>query len=509
MKSITKQDKTIFLITFLAGILVHGYALVNKITNHDDMPNLIGCGDGLAFGRWMWKVWADLQIMNTPFLYGIFNIVLMTLCAVILVRLYSIKKIWVGALIGCIWISFPANISLFFYNQLIPIYSIGIFLSVLAIYVYISQNSVKKYVISIVCIMVSMGCYQAYLSVTVVGIVLYLLLKFYRTKMHWKAIMQDCSSALFTLVAGIISYFAITKVICNYYNVVLSEYQDMDNIGGNFLQKLPDMVSLAYSTFFTFHSGIQNTFFAKVQDIVLPVTFFIFGAILIYKHIRKNNRFEALCSFIIIALYPAICNLTYFYGSDFVYSLMQYSNAFLHIAVLCLLDELVEFTFKPQKYVKIVTMFIGIVATMGFAQNLMLANREYYAQQRAQIIAFDYLSGVVSRIQSTTGYKQGMPIALIGYCSDQNIKALDATSKRANLGSTTTVENFVNSIIYHDWLRPGTLQNWVGFADTVLSAEQSRIMLNDPRVSQMPNYPSEGSVQVVDDIMVVHFSSFF
>ena len=510
MRSINKQDKIVFFSTLFAGFLTHGYALANKITNHDDMTSLIGCGDGLAFGRWMWKVWADLQIMNTPFLYGVFNLVLMSLCVVMLIRIFSIKKMWISVLIGCIWISFPANTTLFFYNMLIPIYSIGIFLSVLTIYVYVSGKSVKKkYLIGIVCITVSMGCYQAYFAITVVGIVLYLLLKFYRTNMHWKKLLQETFSALLLLVIGLTAYFVTTKIICNYYNVSMATYQGMDSIGNGYFEKLPSMISSAYGTFFTFHSGIQSTFFAKVQDIIFPIMFIVFGLIIICKHIKQNNKLAALFSFLIVVIYPAICNLTYFYGADFVYTLMQYSNAFFHIAVLVFLDEFMENPIEFCKYGKTLTALVGVAATIGFFQNVMLADKEYYSQQRAQTVAFNYLNNVVSRIQSTDGYEQGMQVALVGYCEDQNIKAIDMALDRTNLGGITSAESFINSVIYYDWLRPGTLQNWIGFADPVLSTEQSRSLLNDPRIAQMPNYPTEGSVQVIDGIMVIHFSSSF
>lgn len=92
-------------------------------------------------------------------------------------------------------------------------------------------------------------------------------------------------------------------------------------IGDGFLEKLPDMLSSAYGTLFTFHPGISNTLLAKLQDIFIPVVFFVGGLVIVVKQIQRKNgshyKFDNNSG------YPAICNLTYFYGSEFVHVVMQ------------------------------------------------------------------------------------------------------------------------------------------------------------------------------------------
>lgn len=509
MKKISYNDKTTFISTFIIGFLTHGYAIVNKITNHDDMATLIGCSDGIALGRWMWKLWASLDTIINPFVYGLINLILMSVCAVLLIHIFNIKKLWISILMGGIWISFPANASMFFYTQFIPIYSIGVFLSVLAIYFFSSQSGYKKYLLSIICIILSTGCYQAYFAITVAGLTLLLLLKIYRKDLTYKMLIFDVFSTGIVLLVGLIGYFTVTKILCSYYNISLVSYQGMDSIGVGYIDKLPQMLSSAYTTFFEFHSGLQNVTLARIQDMVLPVVFFICAIAILRKQIRQKNILASIISIIIIVLYPAICNLTYFYGSEFVYSLMQYSNAFLHIAVLVFLDEFLPLITDSTKYLRVTISLIGVVISLGIVQNVMLANHEYYAQYRTQIFSFEYLGDVVTRIRSTDGYSPEMPVSLIGYCQDASIKGMDAALKRTNLGGITTADNFINSAIYQDWLRPGLFNYWLGFSGTFLSKEQSMELLKDPRVSQMPDYPADGSVQVVDGIVVVHFSSLF
>lgn len=509
MKKISYQDKLVFITTFIIGFLTHGFAIVNKITNHDDMATLIGCGNGIALGRWMWKLWASLNTIINPFVYGLINLLLMSICAVLLIRIFDVKKRWIAVLIGGVWISFPANTSMFFYTQLIPIYTIGIFFSVLAVYIFASQSGWKKYLLSIICIILGTACYQAYFAITFAGLTLLLLLRICGGNLSQKDIIFQVLYTGSVLLIGILGYFAATKIICNYYNIPLVSYQGMDSIGVGYMDKLPQMLSNAYAAFFGFHSGLQDVVLAKIQDAILPLVFFAGGIVLLWKQVRARNILAVIIGVIIIALYPAVCNLTYLYGSDFVYSLMQYSNAFLHIAVLVFLDEFLPLITDSTKYLRVTVSLIGVVISLGIVQNVMLANHEYYAQYRTQIFSFEYLGDVVTRIRSTDGYSPEMPVSLIGYCQDASIKGMDAALKRTNLGGITTADNFINSAIYQDWLRPGLFNYWLGFSGTFLSKEQSMELLKDPRVSQMPDYPADGSVQVVDGIVVVHFSSLF
>lgn len=509
MKKISYQDKLVFITTFIIGFLTHGFAIVNKITNHDDMATLIGCGNGIALGRWMWKLWASLNTIINPFVYGLINLLLMSICAVLLIRIFDVKKRWIAVLIGGVWISFPANTSMFFYTQFIPIYTIGIFFSVLAVYIFASQSGWKKYLLSIICIILGTACYQAYFAITFAGLTLLLLLRICGGNLSQKDIIFQVLYTGSVLLIGILGYFAATKIICNYYNIPLVSYQGMDSIGVGYMDKLPQMLSNAYAAFFGFHSGLQDVVLAKIQDAILPLVFFAGGIVLLWKQVRARNILAVIIGVIIIALYPAVCNLTYLYGADFVYSLMQYSNVFLHIAALVFLDEIIPGVNNKKKYVHVTISLIGVVISLGIVQNFSLANHEYYAQYRTQIFSFEYLSGVVARIRSTEGYSPEMPVSLIGYCQDASIKEIDEVLERTNLGGITTADNFISSAIYQDWLRPGLFNYWLGFSGTFLSKEQSMELLKDPRVNQMPDYPADGSVQVVDGIVVVHFSSLF
>lgn len=509
MKNISKNEKCIFLSTFLIGLITHGYILTNKITNHDDIASLALNADGFVYGRWMWKIWTDFGILSNPFFNGMINIVLMSLCAVLITRTFAIKKLFIAIFIGGIWVSFPANTSIFFFTHLLPIYTIGIFCSVLALYFYATMRGVKRYMLSIGFIILSLGCYQAYFAITVAGIVLYLLVSFYRTNADFKIMLKEIWLALLVLGAGLLLYFGVTRVILSYYNISLTTYQGMGNIGDGFLTKFPDMISSAYRTMFTFHSDLQNTILAKLQDIVVPVAFFVCGFAMIFKQIQRRNKLGAIISLILIVIYPAVCNLTYFYGSEFVHTVMQYSNAFSHVAVLVMVDELATSMEGAIRFNKAVMPIFSLLIGIGILQNVLLANREYYAQHRTQMVVFEYLSNVVVRVQSTDGYVQGMPVAFVGYCSDPGIKAIDAGLQRSLLSGIDSAELFINNMIYSDWSRQGTFQFWLGFADQILPVDQSRNLLNDPRVSQMPNYPSDGSVEIIDGVVVVHFSSVF
>lgn len=166
---ISLQQKITFISTLIIGCIAHLFAVTNVLHNYDDIrctPG--GAGAGVTSGRWMiglingvWnKYWG---VYNLTFFNGIVVLVLISVSACIVVRIFEVRKIVNCILIGGVLITFPSITSMLFFTFTAPYYGLAIFLSVLVVAVYKKKYGV---IVSAACIAYSMGIYQAYLAVS-------------------------------------------------------------------------------------------------------------------------------------------------------------------------------------------------------------------------------------------------------------------------------------------------------------------------------------------------------
>lgn len=57
--------------------------------------------------------------------------------------------------------------------------------------------------------------------------------------------------------------------------------------------------------------------------------------------------------------------------------------------------------------------------------------------------------------------------------------------------------------LYFEWERGTFLARYIGFSQNILSGEQYLAIANDPRVVEMPIYPKQGAIAVIDNVIVV------
>ena len=123
---ISLQQKITFISTLIIGCIAHLFAVTNVLHNYDDIrctPG--GAGAGVTSGRWMiglingvWnKYWG---VYNLTFFNGIVVLVLISVSACIVVRIFEVRKIVNCILIGGVLITFPSITSMLFFTFTAP-----------------------------------------------------------------------------------------------------------------------------------------------------------------------------------------------------------------------------------------------------------------------------------------------------------------------------------------------------------------------------------------------------
>jgi len=110
---------------------------------------------------------------------------------------------------------------------------------------------------------------------------------------------------------------------------------------------------------------------------------------------------------------------------------------------------------------------------------------------------------IVARIENSGLYTPERKVAFVGEPSLGNYPQ----AKDGHLGSLGSDEGFGGpseySFIYDDRHFKDYIRWYVGVDYPLLDAEALKQLESDPRVQEMPSYPENGSIDLIDDVIVV------
>ena len=172
-RTITVQREWItgFLATWILGLLAHAYRFFNFLPTWDSMFNFKGTGATFYSGRCFLGFFSGLSSeYDMPWVNGALSLFYISIVVVLLIDMFQVKSRLACILVAGLIVSFPTTTSTFAYMFTADGYMAAFLLSVLGVYLtYKIKHGIWA---GIVCIGLSMGTYQAYISVTLVVIMM-------------------------------------------------------------------------------------------------------------------------------------------------------------------------------------------------------------------------------------------------------------------------------------------------------------------------------------------------
>lgn len=110
-----------FLVTFLIGILAHGFMFANDFANRDNIRSFWQVNSTWTSGRWLLGILQKVitflfgSVVSLPWLIGCLACMWLALAACLLVEAFKVKSRVYQTLIGAFLITFPSVISTFTY----------------------------------------------------------------------------------------------------------------------------------------------------------------------------------------------------------------------------------------------------------------------------------------------------------------------------------------------------------------------------------------------------------
>lgn len=501
--------RPLFLSVFCAGLLAHGFTITNILHNYDNITLTSGgYGAGLKLGRWfleilgngIGKIWGTYPL---PLFNGCLSIALIAVSACILVSVLEIRSRHFKALAGMLLVVFPTIGCTMFYMYTTPYYAFAILLATSG--VYFAEKFKHGVIPAAVCFALSLGIYQAYLPFAAALFLLSLLRKgFSGRDISGAELFVQALRYLISLIVGFLFYFVTLRMFLAFYHVTLSSYQGVNQMGLN-LEELPEILKKVYDCFFTLsvetQYGVNLTFFIKKSFLFAQV---LSGLLFLWLLCRgKQPAVVKILNTIFILFFPLSVNgIILMCYHSYIYTIMVYGMVSVFFLPVVLLEAAAEqYPVHPLRgMTKIFSFILAFVLSLTVLDYTWQTNGNYLTMYYVNRQTENYFVNLIGMIKSAEGYRQDLPLAFIGEkFSDLTFdQHTIAGAEIFDYGGKSKSSDMINN--YSRWCWPIF---YVGYEQPFVSSEELNRLLGNESVRNMPCYPNDGSIQVIDDVIVV------
>lgn len=500
------NNRVPFLSALITGFLAHGFAFANKLVGYDEVGSLFDKGTTASSGRWGLDLLSFIfPDFSMPWIYGILSVVLLSVAACVIVRIFRIRSKVLQALVAGSILAFPSLTATVIYLYTLSSYAVSFLLAVLAVWL-LQRKSWKAWLTALVLMVFSLGIYQAYISIPASLLVLVLIQELLLDGSFWPVVKKGLFFLAF-LILSLLGYLAVTQIFNILSGVELNSYA---NARISFsLSYLPTGIYEAYVAFYRFFSigmwGLLPNPWSQIVHVVCIAAV----AVLLFLWLlqKKRTGLQLALLGVLIAILPLAINCMYLFVTA------DPSLCAIHTLVLYGFITVYVFAAVVADVCDLPALFAGRKGIFnGCAQNVLLlgmllslviniytANSLYLSLHLRYENAYAFYTSLLSDMRQQPGYNSDTRLALIGDYEE-------ASFFEDELGH-------LFRIMGADGFQPDSHSNWfflyyyLGLRVPFAEEEECVRIASSEEFAQMPVYPYHGSIRMLGDILVVKFSN--
>lgn len=504
-EKITKEEKIAIITTLIFG-LINNY---NFISTKGIAPDSLAIDIfhkankwEISLGRW------GISFLDTirggfvdRFIIILLCMFFLALSSMFIVKTFKIKNkmsiLILSAIIGVA----PQFTETYMFIYCADSYCFAMLLSVLAVY-FLNKSSENRiyYLFAFLCVIFSSALYQAYLGV-LISLALILSIKNLFNNEDIKSEILKLIKNIVAIFIGIVSYYLITKILLKINGLELVSYKGANGVGIELIKALPKSIVQCYKDFFNFFFGnniIYNSAWKRIYiNSILFIVSFI-STICIFTRNKLDKKFiRILIMTGIIALLPICMNIMDIIAPTTHINLVTGPGILTTIVLLAViynnlenktLENVIKYSLILLSFILIITFILG-------------NNITYIARQDTFNNYYTISNNIYNRVTLLEGYSKEQKWLfsdVIYYNSKYKAKANGFISNDNETWKNYGGCSELNKKFYDKYL---------GIDIGLCSYEKYKEITQTKEFKNMPIYPDDGSIAIIDNVVVIKISN--
>lgn len=515
-----KEWKTAFLTVVILGLIIHFPVMSGDYPNHDGLASMYFDQNMITSGRWFLTVACGFSsYFALPWMTGLLSLFFLGIGAAALIDFLEIKSEPGVILTAGLLVSFPALASTYAYMFTADGYMLALCL------VFLAAALTKKWTYGFIpggiCLAFSMGTYQSYLAFAILlGMYGCLMVLFGEGSLKKK--VAGILHYLYMGVLGVGLYYGILQVLLKIQGKELDTYQGISGMTSGGGLSLAEKLGNLYRDFLAFTAGGNVLYNNMISFLALGLlgaaSLVLFVRLVIRRGYWKKWYFYLLC-LLGIAVLPVAFNVVLLISPEVTYHLlMRYQWSLLPILLLAFLlrfgflqTELSgqfsplhrrdpEVLKKPPVICNIVLQWAvaagvaALIVNYGVTDNIAYSNLQKKYEK-----TYAYCLRLADRMEQTEGYHTGMPIAMTGVPSRENLPETDITGEvTGNMIGMTG-----DYLVYTDTNYQAFMKHYLGITINLVPDEEMERIYRTKEYEELESFPAGNSMKVVDGVLYV------
>ena len=481
------------------GMLAHFYKITNWLPNWDSLVFRYDAQNMIGLGRWFLPVVCSFSsFYDLPFLNGIISIILHAVSAVCICKVLDVKKNVTAFLIGAMIVSFPTVTSVMMYNYVADGYSFAFLLSCMAV-ICITEKK-PRYIAAVCLIALSVGIYQAYITVVIMLLLFKLIDRLVFEKEDVSSVLKSSLAYMLVGILGMALYYIILKLLLFISGESLLEYQGIDSAFSvsniNLFASLYSIKEIFLGYFFDFVNGLNLFTFLNIA--VFTVTTYVYIEVSAKNKLFKSPLKMIVLSVLLILLIIGSKALAFINPSIDYHNLMLMGYCVFYLFFVMLYENRCD---KNEKRSIIKSWTVLIISLVIIINQIVLSNVCYHKAQMSYEKSYGTLIRLADRIEQAPGADLCEEIVVIGALDDSKDYSVsfppDITGITDGFILRADDEQVGQSVLC------SALNDYAHKNYKFLSGERKQELLSRDEVINMNKWPLKDSVMVVDNVIVI------
>lgn len=480
MKEIINKYKS--MIVAAIYFLSYGMVMNTLVMNNDSIRRMGGQAleNRLKSGRFMIEPYYALVHQNQ--LNPIISVTILIICyftaVKLLLKIFDIKSPIAEILVHGLVISYPITTFFFAYGQDSDAYSVAFLLSVVCVYL-LKKGGKKNTIFGVIAVAISLGFYQAYITVTVSFL---LLTYFFAGKSDWETI-KDIIIKLLYVGMGCILYFVLYKLCLVLTGTTLGTYNNANEFSIlNMILSLPQNIIISYKEFLDIIMTRSFLFDTEFNNALLNIILLVIYAWYFIKSSDKGLKAVLLLLFV-----PAMYSAQIITGQFAQY--IEFGYLIYLVGAVVIVTSLVETNTFRLKYIS----GLFIIPTIVVLSQISLTNQIHTKTSILTQESLNLAEKVYFDLAGVDDYQYGDQVYITGNLFDNENLGQNTTYKPFNISNfskdTSWIPGFREKTVARDW---PNLVRILGY--DVNAIPDGKYSIADEELTNKPEFPSKGYI---------------